>query len=401
MPVHLTPADRRLAILWQILVLTIIAFLLGIVLLVTQPASRGFAQGSTTILIQPSPSDVTVGDTITVEIQIENVTDLYGVDVRLSFDPALLEVQDADGNPANGVQIKTGTFPAPDEVVKNEVDNAAGTIWYAVSQRRDLHPDPVSDNGTLASVTFKGLAEGTSSVAFTYWKLVEIDGTEITTTTAQAGQITVVAASIGDYVWNDGDGDGIQSSAFDVGINGIKLELWLDNNGDGNVSTGDADMGTTTTITNTVTGKGGWYLFDGLSAGDYIVRIAPAEFDSGGTLWEYGPTKPNVGSDDTVDSDGDNPTCPYSPTIKTGSCGEIGFENNILATTTLTETGGYVSGDLDVDFGVVAQSPPTAITLSSFTSRSSAGLKTPLAWPWLMGVAALAVGGVLWVRRRR
>jgi len=44
---------------------------------------------------------------------------------------------------------------------------------------------------------------------------------------------------------------------------------------------------------------------------------------------------------------------------------------------------------------------PTAVTLSSFTSRSSAGLGASFVWPWMAGVAALAMSSVLWVRRRR
>ena len=100
----------------------IIGSLLGAILLVSLPASRGLAS-DTTILIQPSSSEVDVDDTVTVDIRIEDVTALYGVDVRLSFEPTLLEV----------VQIQAGSFPAPNFVVKKEADNSAGTAWYAVS----------------------------------------------------------------------------------------------------------------------------------------------------------------------------------------------------------------------------------------------------------------------------
>ena len=152
----------------------------------------GLAQGEIKVRLDPLTSEVQVGDTISVDIVIEDVADLYGLDVRLSFDPALLEVQDADPGTA-GVQIQKGTFPAPDFVVKNEADNGAGTIWYAVSQLGDIHPDPVSGSGVAASVTFKGLASGMSSVAFTYQKIVNRNGDEIPATT-QDGQITVMPA---------------------------------------------------------------------------------------------------------------------------------------------------------------------------------------------------------------
>lgn len=170
--------QRLGSVILRLMIVLIAIALLGAILLSSQLVSRGFAQ-STVILIQPSSSDVDVDDTITVDIRIEDVADLYGVDVRLSFEPTLLEV----------VQIQAGSFPAPDFVVKKEADNSAGTVWYAVSQMAPT--EPTSGSGVAASITFKGLAGGTSSVAFTYQKIVKKNGEQIPATT-QDGQITVV-----------------------------------------------------------------------------------------------------------------------------------------------------------------------------------------------------------------
>lgn len=170
--------QRLGSVILRLMIVLIAIALLGAILLSSQLVSRGFAQ-STVILIQPSSSDVDVDDTIMVDIRIEDVADLYGVDVRLSFEPTLLEV----------VQIQAGSFPAPDFVVKKEADNSAGTVWYAVSQMAPT--EPTSGSGVAASITFKGLAGGTSSVAFTYQKIVKKNGEQIPATT-QDGQITVV-----------------------------------------------------------------------------------------------------------------------------------------------------------------------------------------------------------------
>lgn len=151
----------------------------------------GLAQGETRVRLDPLASEVQVGETINVDIVIEDVADLYGVDVRLSFDPALLEVQDADPATA-GVQIQKGTFPAPDFVVRNEADNGAGTVWYAASQQNPTAP--ISGSGIAASITFKGLTMGASSVAFTYQKIVKRDGERIPAGT-QDGQIVVLAGA--------------------------------------------------------------------------------------------------------------------------------------------------------------------------------------------------------------
>jgi hypothetical protein len=48
--------------------------------------------------------------------------------------------------------------------------------------------------------------------------------------------------------------------------------------------------------------------------------------------------------------------------------------------------------------GHVYVTNPTTVTLSSFAAKSSAGLVASLAWLWLVGVLALIMGGVVWVR---
>ena len=125
----------------------------------------GNAQG-TQVLIVPASSVVAPGDTITVEIQVRDVVDLYGVDIRLTFDAAKLEVQDADGNPANGVQIAPGNFldPAQGFLAQNTVDNTIGQVRYVLVL---MTPAPaVSGSGALARITFRALSPGSSELDF-------------------------------------------------------------------------------------------------------------------------------------------------------------------------------------------------------------------------------------------
>ena len=154
--------------------------------LLSTPASYGVAQG-TMVTIDPQGSEVTVGTTTTVNIRIENVTGLYGAEVHLTFDPALLEVVDA--NPAlDGVQIQPGTFLSPDWTGQNRVDQEAGTIDFAISQAPPH--EPVSDSGVLASITFRGQAAGTGAINFTNAILSDRDAQPISADT-QGGSITV------------------------------------------------------------------------------------------------------------------------------------------------------------------------------------------------------------------
>ena len=79
-------------------------------------------------------------------------------------------------------------------------------------------------------------------------------------------------AAIGDLVWSDADRDGIQDPG-EPGIGGVLLEL-LDESGN--------PLGPTATTT-----AAGWYLFAGLSAGTYRVRLAESNFAPGGPLEGY------------------------------------------------------------------------------------------------------------------
>ncbi len=85
--------------------------------------------------------------------------------------------------------------------------------------------------------------------------------------------------SIGNYVWNDGNGNGIQD-ATEVGLNGVAVQL---KNSAGTV------------IANTTSDATGYYQFTGLAAGTYTVTFL--------SVAGYGISPANQGTDDTKDSD--------------------------------------------------------------------------------------------------
>jgi hypothetical protein len=85
--------------------------------------------------------------------------------------------------------------------------------------------------------------------------------------------------TIGDYVWEDADGDGIQDGG-EVGIDGVTLTLYRDLDEDGVLDGGDAVLGRTTTS------GGGSYAFPDLPNGTYIVDVT----DRNGVLVGYSQT---------------------------------------------------------------------------------------------------------------
>ena len=151
------------------------------------------------------------------------------------------------------------------------------------------------------------------------------------------------SASISGCVWYDDNGDGVWDES-EVGMAGVTVDLYLD----------DSCLDTRTTAEN------GGYRFSDLSAGDYIVQVPDAYTDG---MTDYVLTT-------------DNPLAVHLG-VGEAYCGaDFGYE------------------------ALAHPAPPTTITLSSFAARSRAGLEASLVWPWLVGVAALAISGVLWVRRR-
>lgn len=79
-------------------------------------------------------------------------------------------------------------------------------------------------------------------------------------------------SSIGDYVWNDMDGDGVQDST-EPPISGIRVFLDLDGDGGWDVDE-----------PNDITDASGAYLLDYLPPGTYVVAVDPTHFPNGSTV---------------------------------------------------------------------------------------------------------------------
>ncbi len=150
------------------------------------------AAGPTAIRLVPATVDIGAGLTAAVVVRVENAEGLYGLDIRLAFDPAAVQVVDAD--PATpGAQVRPGDLLSLDMVARNTADNAAGTVWFAMTQ---VNPSPeVGGSGAAFTVTFRGVCEGARSpLTVTYARLASRDGRELPATTAGA-ELRVVAAA--------------------------------------------------------------------------------------------------------------------------------------------------------------------------------------------------------------
>ena len=143
--------------------------------------------------MRPDPPSLTLrpGEQGTIAIRVDNAADVYGVELHLRFDPALVEVVDAQpGQP--GTQIAAGDWLAQGFAAVNKADNTAGTIDYAVTL---INPAPaLSGGGAVAVITFKGKAAGTSPLTVQKAIIASRQGKEIASQW-QNGAITVAGAA--------------------------------------------------------------------------------------------------------------------------------------------------------------------------------------------------------------
>jgi hypothetical protein len=140
------------------------------------------------VWLDPATLELAPGDEGTLDIRVEGVTQLAGVEVHLTFDPSLLEIADAD--PATvGTQIAHGDFLRADFVVLNTANPSEGTLDYAIACME--LDKAVSGGGVLAHVTFRAKAEGETWVTISGALLADTQGKSIAAET----ESSVVAIS--------------------------------------------------------------------------------------------------------------------------------------------------------------------------------------------------------------
>ncbi len=132
--------------------------------------SLALAQGGTKVYPQPVTAE---NGTLTIDLMAENVTDLYGLEFQLKYDPSVVSIQDVDPQ-KEGIQIEAGSFLPVDQgfVVANTVDETNGTINFAMTL---LHPaSPVSGTGPLARLKLNLLQNTPSTLQVENVNLVAV-----------------------------------------------------------------------------------------------------------------------------------------------------------------------------------------------------------------------------------
>lgn len=140
-----------------------------------------------TLAFDSTISSIAGCETVDVAIRIADVSNLYGADVLVNFDAALLEVVELrDASDGISGNILTPPLFTP----RKEFDNTIGQVRYAATQ---LNPTPpASGSGNLLVIRFRARAAGIAPLAFGYWQLAAPGAVPIPTSVV-GGAVTTTA----------------------------------------------------------------------------------------------------------------------------------------------------------------------------------------------------------------
>ena len=249
------------------------------------PANKAFAKQDIGVDADDSDADRTTGRTDiitltsgesdgTIDAGLVELGDLTG---RVWLD------QDGDGTQEPGEGGITGITvnllnADGSPTGRTTVTGSHGTYLFEDVIAGDYRVEFMTPGGTRITLRDQGgneLIDSDANPADGITDLVTVVAAE-TTRYVDAG--IYIPASIGNRVWEDTNGDGLQNDGA-TGLVGATV-LLLDGLGN--------------TVTSTVTGADGVYQFTGLTPGDYSIQVLPAG---------YTATPRNVGPDEAADSD--------------------------------------------------------------------------------------------------
>ncbi len=158
------------------------------------------------VSITPASQNVSPSSRFTISVNINNVSNLFGAAFDLIFDPNVLEF----------VSTKEGNFLGSDGVstwLNTAVSSEGLIVGYSRIAQAGI-PTGISGSGTLMTLTFEALAEGTSTLNFQNNHLLDPEIEEIATNWKDGAVIVKnppVCASFVYSDWNECQPDNAQT----------------------------------------------------------------------------------------------------------------------------------------------------------------------------------------------
>lgn len=178
---------KKRLLLLQLLTLSII-----ILLLLTHQSTTVKAQQTTAhVSIQPENQTIQPGETANINILIDNADNLGGFEFLLTYNPAILNITSAGSVTLGSVLGSTGRTAT---LLSPIIDNTNGQVSIgAFSFGTQTSP---SGSGTLVTITFNTVSQGTSKLSITDLMISTGDASpQIQPSNSTGGSITVGATS--------------------------------------------------------------------------------------------------------------------------------------------------------------------------------------------------------------
>lgn len=118
------------------------------------------------IAVCPQSVNLTVGDSVAIDVNVINMTDLQGYDFKLRYNNTIITATKANLG---------DFFPKNSWVIRKEIDSSNGIVWVAVCNPLGSGLK-FSGNGTLATVYFKAVSNGSCILELYDTMLVVDDG---------------------------------------------------------------------------------------------------------------------------------------------------------------------------------------------------------------------------------
>jgi len=141
------------------------------------------ATGAPIVQIDPVSQSALQGDSLSVDVAVSDVSDLYAFQFDLVFDPTKLQAISS----SEGLFLPSGgtTFFVP-----GTIDNLNGIISFVADTL--IGPVPgVTGDGDLASISFTALASGTSFLNLSNLLFLDSALNEIGNLTTTGGSVTI------------------------------------------------------------------------------------------------------------------------------------------------------------------------------------------------------------------
>jgi hypothetical protein len=145
------------------------------------------------VCFEPDYVEIDMGVTQTVSLMVYDIVDFRSIELLLRFDPAKIQIQDADPGQA-GIQVGVGDVLAPtqtytDGYLLQTVDNVAGTI--SVHAAFAFEDSSFSGSGSLIVITFLGIDGGSSPWTFDTLWLSDSAGASINVDVCQSSVVVL------------------------------------------------------------------------------------------------------------------------------------------------------------------------------------------------------------------